>query len=322
MKSDLVSVIIPVYNGASYLSACIESVLAQSHQNLEIIIVDDGSSDDSLKVAMKFENERIHIISQNRKGASSARNSGLSISKGNFIQFLDADDLLGEHKLKNQLQVLLEKPGYIANCSTIHFYDSDNIANLRPSAYEDNFYESTTEKDEFLIKLWGGYSAFGSMVATHAWLIPKSLIAVAGGWNTTLTTDDDGEFFARIILNCKGIIYCPDIFVYYRKQYLPSLSRLDSEEKLRSLLLSATLKTDHLLSVNSSEAAKLATYKIILDIVVNSYQKYPDIYKTALQALPTVKNNKYVPSIGGPVIQKIARYLGWKTALNLQKFFR
>jgi glycosyltransferase involved in cell wall biosynthesis len=88
MPNPLVSIIIPVYNAASFINETINSALQQTWPNKEIIIVDDGSTDDSLILAKKFEGDIVKIFSQQNKGASAARNKGLAEAKGDYIQFL------------------------------------------------------------------------------------------------------------------------------------------------------------------------------------------------------------------------------------------
>lgn len=104
-----VSVIIPVFNGESYLAEAIESVLTQSIQPREIIVVDDGSSDASAMVARRFS-DRIQLHQQANRGAAAARNRGIEISSGSFLAFLDADDFWTPGKLDLQWQVLQNHP--------------------------------------------------------------------------------------------------------------------------------------------------------------------------------------------------------------------
>jgi glycosyltransferase involved in cell wall biosynthesis len=86
------SVIIPLYNKENYIKECIESVLVQSYQDFEIIVIDDGSTDESISVVESFDDERISLTRQENSGVSSARNKGIELSKNEFIAFLDADD--------------------------------------------------------------------------------------------------------------------------------------------------------------------------------------------------------------------------------------
>jgi teichuronic acid biosynthesis glycosyltransferase TuaG len=110
MENDLVSVIMPAYNAARYISDSIESVLKQSHKNLELIIVDDGSTDNTLPIIQKFNDRRIKYFTQINSGVAAARNRGLTEMKGNFFCFLDADDLMPENSLSSRLNVFKEKP--------------------------------------------------------------------------------------------------------------------------------------------------------------------------------------------------------------------
>ncbi|MGC2183812.1 MAG: glycosyltransferase family A protein, partial [Terriglobales bacterium] len=107
-EAPLISVIIPVFNCEKYLAAAIESVLAQNYQPIQIIVVDDGSTDQSAAVARSFAQVEYHL--QDHAGVATALNKGLTESKGTFIAFLDADDLWVEGKLRRQLQALESDP--------------------------------------------------------------------------------------------------------------------------------------------------------------------------------------------------------------------
>lgn len=111
MEDNLVSIITPVYNSERYIAECIESVLNQSYKNIEMIIIDDGSTDNSESIIKKYANS-FHIIkymkNSKNKGAWYARNIGIENSKGRFIAFLDADDIYKEDKIKKQINFMLE----------------------------------------------------------------------------------------------------------------------------------------------------------------------------------------------------------------------
>ena len=105
MKSNLVSVVIPVYNAERYVGEAIESVLAQAHANIQVIAVNDGSTDNSERVLSRYQ-PRIQSISQKNTGVSGALNRGLEIARGEFFGFCAADDLWTRGKLEKQLEVL------------------------------------------------------------------------------------------------------------------------------------------------------------------------------------------------------------------------
>jgi len=96
MEAVQVSVIVPVYNSAQYLSECLESVLSQSFKNFEVICINDGSYDNSLEILKQFQNKdsRIKIIDQENQGVSTARNAGLKIAQGKYVGFVDSDDTI------------------------------------------------------------------------------------------------------------------------------------------------------------------------------------------------------------------------------------
>src|SRR5579875_322194 len=99
----LISIIIPLYNAEKYIIETIDSALQQSYKNIEIIIIDDGSTDSSFNVAETYKSDNIIVVKQENKGASAARNHGLKLAKGEYIQFLDADDILDVNKIEYQI---------------------------------------------------------------------------------------------------------------------------------------------------------------------------------------------------------------------------
>src|SRR5690554_1034075 len=120
-QADIVSILMPLYNAEKWLSETIESVLAQVYTNWELIIVDDGSMDNSYELAKSFakRDNRIKVYKQKNKGACAARNKAFELSKGEYIQYLDADDLLSKNKIELQLKALekANDENSIANCS-------------------------------------------------------------------------------------------------------------------------------------------------------------------------------------------------------------
>ena len=116
--SALLSVVSPVYNGSAYLTPFLESVLHQTFSDFELIMVDDGSTDDSVQIIETYQEKdaRIHLIRQNHKGAGSARNIGLSQVKGQYIIFLDSDDWFNEDFFKIMLDRITKDQSDVAVC--------------------------------------------------------------------------------------------------------------------------------------------------------------------------------------------------------------
>ncbi len=135
MENATISIIIPVFNAERYLAEAIESVLMQAVKPLEIFVVNDGSTDESEKVAKRFAND-VHYILQENKGASAARNRGINLAKGSLLAFLDADDVWTAHKLELQLKVLKNNPELDMVFGTVEQFvspelDAENRNSLR-----------------------------------------------------------------------------------------------------------------------------------------------------------------------------------------------
>jgi glycosyltransferase involved in cell wall biosynthesis len=319
MDKPLVSIIIPVYNTEKYLAQCIESAINQTYQNLEIIIIDDGSTDNSLKIAKTFNDNRINIFSQNNKGASAARNLGILKSNGEFLQFLDADDFISLNKIESQIELALKNISHLIGCTTIHFFEHaklnfDCLENL-----DDKIIFSKTNPIDFLINLWGVNDGKIYMVQPNAWLCPKQILLKTGNWNENLTLDDDGEFFCRIILNSKGIIFDNKSKNFYRK-YLnsKSISGGMNAVALKSQLNSLRLKKEHLFKFEETAKTKTAIANLYLVLCFISFKKNKQIYKIAKDELKKLNTKSTLKlNLGGRIVNILALLIGWKNARSL-----
>jgi glycosyltransferase involved in cell wall biosynthesis len=300
--SPLTSVIIPVYNCAKYLDQCITSVLAQTWSNIEIIIIDDGSTDDSYSIALKFSAANVIILKQENSGPSVARNSGLSIASGDYIQFLDADDIISCDKIASQMKLLIDNPGYVGLCTTVHFKNGSNP--FAYPVYHEWIAAGTDDPADFLIKLYGGPvigANFGGMIQPNAWLTPRMIIDKAGLWNEMRCADDDGEFFCRVLLASKGIKYSSIGINYYRKFVnFNSWSNQKSHEGLRNILKATELKSEHLLAVNNGWQAKLALSRLFWENAFNSFPVFKDLsIKAEIEAKNLAPFFRYMPYYSG-----------------------
>lgn len=319
MPEPLVSIIIPVYNAEKYLAETITSALAQTWPNIEVIVIDDGSVDNSLAIAKKFKADNVRIFSQENKGASAARNLGLKEAKGKYIQFLDADDMISQDKIAAQVETLEKEPGKIAACSIAMFTDGNYHIDSSLSQRDEPFIYSTNDVVDFLIDLYGGYKTRGSMIGIHSWLVPADIIQKSGPWNERLTVDDDGEFFCRVVLNSAGIVKTGGLCYYRRfvadKKNLSA--RIDSKS-LQSMADSFHLKKKYLLERTDAHAAYFALYKQTLNLAIRTYIFYPELSRQMSSELKEFPYYDYHPIIGGKFLNLIARAFGWRVARFLQ----
>ena len=125
MEPVLVSIIMPLFNCERYVEAAIESVLSQDYSPLELIIVDDGSNDGSLAIAERFSSDRVRVYSQLNKGACVARNKALNEARGEYVKFLDADDVLAPGSVKLQVEQIMKFEDYQIPFGDYDFIDAD-----------------------------------------------------------------------------------------------------------------------------------------------------------------------------------------------------
>jgi glycosyltransferase involved in cell wall biosynthesis len=307
----LVSILIPCYNAEKWIAETLESALAQTWDNIEIIVVDDGSSDNSLAVANKFKSRGIKVISQTNKGASAARNRAFQESLGDFIQYLDADDLLAPNKIELQVKLLLDSNlKYVASGEWARFYQSPIEACFTPEPVWNDM-----SAIDWLICSWEG----GGMMHPAAWLAPRAIIQAAGCWNETLSLNDDGEYFCRVVLASKGVKFCPGAKSYYRSGMNGSLSNTTSFAAWESAFQTIELCTSNLLLQENSLRTRHACATAFQRF---AHTVYPDALDLVQKAEAKVKlfGGSDLKHDGGFAFQLIANALGWKLAKRLQNF--
>jgi glycosyltransferase involved in cell wall biosynthesis len=222
-----VSVIIPAHNAGHCIRETIESVQKQTLRGIEIILIDDGSTDSTAELFPEFSANGVICLSQLQSGASAARNLGLEFATGDYIQFLDADDLLHPEKLELQQRHMLEQDVQLS------FTLWSSFTRSPPSEYKPSYthdYGVSRSGAELLVS----FGHDGWFIPIHSWLTQKELIEKAGHWNPLLTTNDDGEFFSRVLMHCERVVCLDQNFAYYRRENANSLSRLTTSKKLQS----------------------------------------------------------------------------------------
>ncbi|OCQ94479.1 glycosyl transferase family 2 [Nostoc sp. MBR 210] len=309
----LVSILIPCYNAAPWVAETLESALQQTWKNIEIILVDDGSTDGSLTVAKKFEPRGVKVISQTNRGASAARNRAIQEAKGDFIQYLDADDLLAPDKIELQMQLLNcdRNSNYIASGAWARFYNTPSEALFKPQPLWTDM-----SPVEWLICAWEG----NWMMHPAAWLIPRKIFEATGFWNESLSLYDDGEYFCRALLASKQIKFCQRAKTYYRCGNTNSLSGSKSPKAWKSAFFSLELATTNLLAMENSPRTKHASAMCFQRFIYNAYPDVPELVKQA-QAKVNSFGGVDLSPIGGPRFQLMCRLVGWKLVKRIQHLF-
>ncbi|PYJ79243.1 MAG: glycosyl transferase family 2 [Verrucomicrobia bacterium] len=275
----LVSILIPAYNAQDWIADSINSALAQTWRRKEIIIVDDGSADETLRVAQKFASNLVEVVAQPNQGACVARNKALSLCQGDYIQWLDADDLLAPDKIARQLDLVasgMSRRTLLSSAWGRFYYRPQKAAFTPTSLWQD------LQPVDCLVLRMGE----GAWMAIESWLVSRELAELAGPWDTRLLRDNDGEYFSRIICASDGIRFVPTARSYVRDGCFGSIS-CDfsvSEKKLESLFLSLSLQTDHLRSLEDSDRTRAACLRLLQSQFIWFYPERESIVKQARQA--------------------------------------
>lgn len=315
MPDQLVSIIIPAYNAGKYISETINSALTQTWPEKEIIIINNGSTDNTAEVLNSFDNNAVKIITQQNNGASGARNTGLKAAKGAYIQFLDADDLLSPEKIESQLHCLNNSHTEISICKNVQFTDGTDPYMQQPDA--NWYYRDHDDMVDFLKKLYAyddTMPGYGGMVPVHSWLTPRAVIDNAGLWNESLSTDDDGEFFCRVVLASGGIKFSDDGVNYYRKyRHQQSLSAAKALSNYQSRLLATDLKYAHLKAKDRHPIIDKLFARSYWWLGVEAYPQYQALSEESIRKAKKLgySGEKYVGGARGHLLTK---FLGWKLA--------
>lgn len=206
MNNPKVSVIIPVYNAEQYLRQCLDSVINQTLKNIEIICINDGSTDKSLQIIKEYQQKDKRIILVNlkqNKGVSNARNEGIKLSIGHYIAFVDADDFLE----KNYIEKLSEHEADIVACSFYKEYPFKNEKNIIVKE------KISRTKDEFIKDLLSFQKSIGAVwgkIFNSKYLKDNILL-----FDEKLVLAEDAEFCLRLMKHNPKIIYIPDILYHY-----------------------------------------------------------------------------------------------------------
>jgi glycosyltransferase involved in cell wall biosynthesis len=256
MSDPLVSVVIPTYNRSSFIGGAVENVLEQTYLNTEIIVIDDGSTDDTLTILKKFR-DRIRVVSQANAGPAAARNRGVEIARGEIIAFQDSDDLWMRTKLERQVS-LLERGGsavQVCLCNAEMYFTgkptrtSFDLAGIHP-AFEEGIWSNVAEV------LASTFVLFNQCAAIRASALKK-----IGGFDESLRLMEDHDLALRLALEGNSWAFTREPLVIWRQGAPGSLWQKAMDEEVR--LKECTLKCVESFS-ERAKAGEHAELKTIL----------------------------------------------------------
>lgn len=300
----------PAYNAAFFIADAIKSIQAQSCSNWELIIVDDGSTDNTQDVIAGFDaDKRIRLTVTANGGAARARNIAYGHSNGNYILFFDADDLLSPDFLETQLAKANENPDSLILADWGRFYNNQPDAiKIVPVAYNELSFT------EWISEYW--YHC-NPMTNPGRALMSKTLVEKAGLWNEQLSLNDDLEFFTRVMLAAKNIAFNHEAVLYYRSG-VAGLSSVKSENAFNSLFASIELSIKMVLDrYGSQDIIAKSCANVWQNFIYDVYPLCPELIKKAeahMLHLPA-------PSIAYPsggYTKFLLKFLDWKTVKKIK----
>jgi glycosyltransferase involved in cell wall biosynthesis len=298
----LISVIIPCYNVEEYIEECIESVIKQTYKEIEIICIDNNSTDSTKDVLTKLKQKHTALIFEKEMtpGACAARNKGLSLAKGEWIQFLDADDLLLETKIEHQLKLIQGKSdGFIAGAWKKRLVNGNetDIVQFNPNIFSAVF---TSQSGNTCSNLW-----------------KKENLIKIGGWNEALKSSQEADLMMRLALSNKLFLIDTVPLTIVRVRESGQISQLNVSDNLERFI---EVRLSYLQELESMFpqvflSIKNELYSYLLAFVIKLYKYFPEkalgIYnnklKQKLQINLKYKKTTFIKLVGFKVVAQLSK---------------
>ncbi|MDC0600429.1 glycosyltransferase [Flavobacteriales bacterium] len=301
------SICIPLYNASPWIAQTLHSVVHQISTEDEIILIDDNSTDDSAQIAidvLNSENIQFTLAKNIRKGACAARNQALQTSEGEFIQWLDADDVLGAHKLSLAIRHLERHPTQLHACCwrSIH---GDFENRMFSDDVNWSIIPEFSRPAEWLAR--------DTFMGLHCYAGHRKLFEQAGPWDESLTINQDGEYFSRVVAKSEGVRFTRETEVFYRRSSEGSVSRF-SPDKADSLYRSTESMVRTALDLEDSDRIQQMAANRWQHFIYTVYPSRSDLVakaKNHLRHLP--RPNISNPNAVSPLSKAVSSTLGWKT---------
>jgi len=308
---QLVSILIPAFNSERWVGNAIQSAIAQTWPRKELIVVDDGSTDQTFNIALAYSSAKVLVIKQNNRGASAARNHALSLAQGDYIQWLDADDLLAPEKIARQME--FAEPGHstriLLSGSWGRFITRQELTRFQPDLLWGDL-----KPVEWLFRKIDG----NLWMAIESWLVSRRLTEMAGAWDETLYRDNDGEYFSRVIVNSQQIRFIPEARCYCRRSNLGISHDLTlTDRKMESVFFSLLSQIQHLISMENSPRTRKACLKLLSRWSIFFYPERTDLLEQLHSIADALGGQLESPRLRAKY-QWLTNIVSWSTAKKAQ----
>lgn len=312
--NDLVSILIPAYNAERWIKHTIKSSLAQTWPNKEIIIVDDGSTDNTYKIAKEFESKSVKVIAQENKGGCSARNKALSFAQGDFIQWLDADDFLAPDKISQQLK----------------YSDSGRTTRILFTSAWAKFYYHHQRARFIPNSLWQDLAPVDWITKKLSeivwmnpatWLVSRKLTELSGPWDERLFKDQDGEYICRVVAVSEKVKFVREAKCYYRIGNVGSVSTDRSYKAAESFYTAACSSINCLRSLEDSDRTRVACLRFLENRLGLYYPDKHELVQKTYDLARELGGNLKTPTLSWKY-SLIKKVFGYKVAKDFAILLR
>jgi len=312
MNNPLVSILIPLYNAELSIENTIYSCLNQSYKDIEIIIVDDHSTDNSLSVARKHEGDRVRVYQNPKKGGNSARNFAFLMSKGEYVKFLDADDYCSPSMIEKQLErLLVDGTKYSVAFSPVRMYNADDDSwFIPPHSIEHDYMPGM----ELLIDIWRGKG----WRCPHCHLMHRLLVEKAGLWDETIQKNQDGEFFARVYAKADKALSVPEEYAVWT-QHETGVHAVKTLQAIESATTTLGTIAKLLLDYRDDEEMRFNCNRYFGGFLYENYADNPAMLSHFRSIARSLVLHPQLPQ--RKILRILRCVLGWRLALKTIKKF-
>ncbi|GHB37120.1 glycosyltransferase family 2 protein [Mongoliitalea lutea] len=307
---EKVSVIIALYNAEKYIEETLKSVTHQTYSNIEIVVVNDGSSDNSVEVIERMAIPNLTLYTVQNSGQCAASNFGIKKASGELIKFLDADDILDHRVIENMVLKWKENPNRLVFGPWRYF--SNNPEHSLASNYF--FFKDYSFSLDWYIEVLKTSEA---MLAGWMWLIPKSILEKSDGWDERLHLMNDFEFSTRLILNSDGIGFATEAIHFYRKGLTNAMTSKMNDKIAMSIFTGVNTACENILLVEDSIRTRAAFSNQFQKWVYHLYPSQKSIVRLMESKIKELGGSELTPE-GGKIFQLLIIILPWKFVRYIQ----
>ncbi|WP_353148965.1 glycosyltransferase family A protein [Chryseobacterium sp.] len=309
----LISIIVPCYNASYYVKEVMESIQNQTHYNIECIVIDDGSTDNTLEIINNFSDERFQIYSQENKGLSDTRNFGLEKATGDFIFFCDSDDLLPSNALESLLAEYTGKEDIIVGKTATYAWEEKRNVSFLPQPREKHKVENKNQ-EVLLQNMTEGLSPIAQNKLYKASFLKENNLRFLSG-----IYHEDELWFFETMFKAKNVVFIPTITYLYTVDNAQSITKKNSDKNLSGYLsVIQTIYNNYYLQY--PEQNSIAYYIAYLKkIIIGNYKHHANYSNEAVQRMEKVfkeVNPKFNDDIPLKSIEK--KYFRYLNAVSLK----